>query len=349
MHFKKYVGTLGVLLCVVTVGRCAGAGPKAYLKKSDAWFRSDEGLRITSNILSYQVPDGAWPKNVDTTAKRFDGDRESLHGTFDNSATTDELRILARAFHATKDENDKRAFIAGVDLILKAQYPSGGWPQSYPPDHKYHRRITFNDNAMARLMEFIQEVTTSDRYQFVAEDKKKELRAAFDLGIKCILKCQIKVNGKLTAWCAQHDEIDYSPQPGRAFELASISGAESVRIVRLLMGLDHPGPEETAAIEGAVAWFRSAQLNGVKDVTQPDPASPKGKNLILVKDPSAPPLWARFYDIETNKPMFSDRDNIKKFDIKEIGYERRNGYRWYGIWPDKLLNEDYPRWKKAHG
>jgi len=29
-----------------------------------------------------------------------------------------------------------------------------------------------------------------------------------------ILKCQIRVNGKLTVWCAQHDEKDYRPRPG---------------------------------------------------------------------------------------------------------------------------------------
>ena len=35
----------------------------------------------------------------------------------------------------------------GLDLILKAQYPTGA-AAVYPPDEQYHRFITFNDDAM---------------------------------------------------------------------------------------------------------------------------------------------------------------------------------------------------------
>ena len=62
---------------------------------------------------------------------------------------------------------------------------------------------------------------------------------------------------KLTAWCAQHDEKDYRPRPGRSYELVSISGGESVGIVRLLMSLERPGAEEIQAVESAVAWFEA--------------------------------------------------------------------------------------------
>ena len=37
-------------------------------------------------------------------------------------------------------------------------------------------------------------------------------------------------------------------------------------------------------------------------------------------------MWARFYEIGTNRPIFSDRDGFAKHDLSEIGYERRNGY-----------------------
>ncbi len=45
--------------------------------------------------------------------------------------------------------------------------------------------------------------------------------------------------------------------------------------------------------------------------------------------PGGPPIWARFYEIETNRPFFCDRDGVKKYDVSEIGSERRNGYSWY--------------------
>ena len=60
----------------------------------------------------------------------------------------------------------------------------------------------------------------------------------------------------------------------------------------------------------------------------------------------AKPIWARYYEIGTNKPFFSDRDGVKKYTIAEIGYERRNGYAWYGDWPQQLLETDYPAWMK---
>ena len=66
---------------------------------------------------------------------------------------------------------------------------------------------------------------------------------------------------------------------------------------------------------------------------------------ISIKDPNAPPLWARFYEIGTNRPIFSDRDGVAKHDLSEIGYERRNGYAWLGTWPAPLLEKEYPAWK----
>jgi hypothetical protein len=32
--------------------------------------------------------------------------------------------------------------------------------------------------------------------------------------------------------------------------------------------------------------------------------------------------------------------------VKEIESERRNGYAWYGTWPEKLLKTEYPAWAK---
>src|SRR5690348_9911065 len=112
----------------------AAGGPARYLKQPEAWYRSEDGRQITANLLSYQAPEGGWPKNLDTTAEPYRGEAKDLHGTFDNGATTDELRYLARAFHSTGDARCREAFTKGLDHVLVAQYPTGGWPQSYPPD-----------------------------------------------------------------------------------------------------------------------------------------------------------------------------------------------------------------------
>jgi pectate lyase len=338
------------LLLATPAGVAGGAtGPHRYLDRSDEWFRGEEAARVAAHILSFQSDLGGWPKNVDTTAAPYTGERKDLRPTFDNDATTDELRFLARIYNATSGERYRKAIDRGLDYVLKAQYPTGGWPQFYPPPEKsYHRHITFNDNAMVRLLEFLREVHSSKGYAFVEADRRKVARQAFDRGVECILKCQIKVDGKLTAWCAQHDEEDYRPRPGRSYELASLSGAESVGIVRLLMSLEEPSPEVVRAVEAAVAWFESARVKGLRVAVVKDEKSPTGKNKVVVKDPDAPPLWARFYEINTNRPLFADRDGVARYDLAEIGYERRNGYAWLGNWPQRLLEKEYPAWKAKH-
>lgn len=325
----------------------AGDVTGKFLANPEPWFASPEAVKTASNILSYQSELGGWPKNTDTTSKPFQGNRSELKPTFDNHATTDELRFLARIFNSTHDKQYQHAFEMGVDYILKAQYPTGGWPQFYPPDKQYHRHITFNDDAMVRVMIFLRELYTSNSYVFLDTLRREAARAAFTRGLDCILKCQIRVNGKLTAWCAQHDEIDYSPRPARAFELVSLSGAESVGITRLLMSVEHPGQDVITAVESAVAWFRVAALKGIRVDEISDPKFPKGNDRQVVADPAAPLLWARFYEIGTNLPIFSDRDGVAKHELAEIGYERRNGYRWLYNWPQPLLNQEYPRWQES--
>lgn len=334
-------------LCWWLTPPVVAGGPKDYLKKPDAWFATPEATRVAENILTYQTELGGWPKNTDTTSQPFIGDIRQLRANFDNSATTDELRFLARLDAVKKTDVYRKAFLQGYDYILKAQYPNGGWPQyAPPPANAYPRYITFNDDAMTRLLEFLRETYTLPQYQFIDEARRARAKQAFNRGIDCILQCQIKVDGQLTAWCAQHDEKTFAPRPARSYELESISGGESVHIVQLLMSLDHPSPEVIQAVEGAVAWFQKVKLTGIRIDIVKDEKSPKGTNKIIVQDAGAPPLWARFYQIGTNRPMFVDRDGIIHWNLADIGYERRNGYSWLSGRAQKLLEKEYPAWKK---
>ncbi|MGB8226551.1 MAG: pectate lyase, partial [Sedimentisphaerales bacterium] len=254
-----------------------------YSKQPDKWYRSKEGIQIANNILSWQSPADDWPKNTSTTREPFTSDPNTIRGTFDNSATTEEIRFLARAFLATKDKRYKQAAIKAIDHILKAQYPTGGWPQYYPPDKKnYPRHITFNDNAMVRLMNLLRDVAASRDFTFLDSGRRKAAQKSFDRGIQCILKCQIIVNGKLTVWCAQHDELDYSPRPARTYELVSLSGLESAGILELLMSLDHPSPAVVRAIEAGAEWFESSRITGIRVIWA-------NRDRTVEKDPNAPP------------------------------------------------------------
>lgn len=344
-HFWKPVIALLVIAVLSICELARAASTAGHLKKPDEWFRSVEAKQIVANILAWQSAEGSWPKNVHTTAP-YTGGRDKLKGTFDNSATTDELRFLSRAIEASEDPKWMAAFERGLESILKAQYPNGGWPQFYPPPKdEYHRHITFNDDSMVRLMDFVREVATEKRYEFVAKEKRDASQRAFDRGIDCILKCQIKVNGKLTAWCAQHDEVDFSPRSARTYEMASLSGEESAGIAKLLMSTEKPSQEIVRAVDAAVAWFELAKIPGIKVLEVEDKDAPHAKDKVVVKDANAKPMWARFYEIGTNKSIFSGRDGVKKYSLAEIEHERRNGYAWLGYWPETLIVKDYPVWK----
>lgn len=342
-HHRMLAVLLAVTICTLPA---AADGIRDHLNRSDAWHRSTEGRRIAANVLSHQSTAGSWPKNTDTASQPYGGDGARIRGTFDNGATTPELTFLARAFRATNDDAYRRAFLLGFDHILEAQYPSGGWPQRHPAGDGYARHITFNDQTMVRLMRFVREVATAEAYRFVDEDRRDAAEQAFARGVECILKCQVRVDGKLTAWCAQHDAATFAPRPARSYELVSLSGSESVGIVRLLMSIEDPSQAIIQAVDAAVAWLEQVKLTGIRVDRKPDPAAPRGTNKVIVADPDAPPLWARFYEIGTNRPIYADRDGVVKRHLADIGYERRNGYAWLGTWAQELLQEEYPAWKR---
>ncbi|MBP8604527.1 MAG: pectate lyase [Phycisphaerae bacterium] len=333
-----FLKAAAVLLCLCGMGAQATVYWDRYAAKPDEWFGGPEARKIADNILTWQDAHGSWPKNLDTASKPFSGSRKDIEGTFDNQATTGEMRFLARAYKATQDLRYQEAFLKALDLIIQAQYPTGGWPQSYPPGKDYSRHITFNDGAMVRLMELLEDIASEPAYDFVDASRRQMCRQAFENGVQCILKCQIRVNGKLTVWCAQHDEMDYSPRPARTYELASLSGGESAEILRLLMELDNPSPAVIEAIQAGVQWYESSKIEGIRiALVNGQPTA--------VSDPQAKPMWARFYEIQTNRPFFCDRDGIPKYDYNQLGLERRKGYAWYGNWGEDVF-KNYQKWRQ---
>jgi PelA/Pel-15E family pectate lyase len=84
-------------------------------------------------------------------------------------------------------------------------------------------------------------------------------------------------------------------------------------------------------------------------VEKRDASLPNGFDRVVVEDASAGPLWARFYEIGANRPIFSGRDGVVKYSLAEIEHERRTGYGWYTSAPAALLEKDYPGWRKKWG
>ena len=322
-------------LCAILCGGVSG-GPVDLVGKSGVWFRSDEGIEAVENVLSWQSDHGSWPKNLDTSAKRFTGDRSKLQGTFDNAATTGEIRFLAKAFEETKNDRCRVAVLRGIDHILNAQYANGGWPQYFPPKG-YASHITFNDGSMERLLVLLRDVAESKDLRFVDAKRRAMAGHAVEKGIDCIVSCQVKVRGRRTVWCAQHDEKSLKPASARAYELATLSGSESAGLLCFLMSIERPSRDVVRAVRDGVAWFEDSAIHDIRVVKADGDRK-------VVPDRGAPDVWARFYEIETNRPIFCGRDGKKKYTLAEIERERRFGYAWYGNWGEKVAKA-HANWK----
>lgn len=344
------------------VGRAVGASVSTIsweqvLKQPDSWYVSAEAVRIAENVLRYQRHTGGWPKNTDMAVPQSATEQADLKrdqsledSTIDNGSTTTQMRLLARVYAGAREERFRVGFMQGLHYLLKAQYTNGGWPQYFPLRSDYSRHVTFNDDAMTNVMTLLRDVSSGAApFGFIDAPTRAESAEAVERGRLMILKAQITVAGVLTGWCQQHDAVTLAPVKARAYEHPSISGKETVTILRYLMAIDRPDAATRAAIEAGVAWLRKVTINGIRVAQVPMADAPKGYDVVMQPDPAAPALWARFYEIGTNRPIYSGRDSVIKYSLAEIELERRVGYSWVGPYATTLLATDYPAWQKRVG
>lgn len=331
---------LSILMALALLPAHAQRRYNAMRETKKEFFKTEQARLIGDQILDYQRVTGGWPKNIDMAKPMTHEERQQVlkdksrrdDSTTDNDATNMQMTYLARLYQATKSKKYREAFCQGVEYLLSGQYDNGGWPQFWPGMRGYQVHITFNDDAMVNTMEMLRDIYLQ-KAPFDGKLTDKALRQkaikAFNKGVECILKCQIVKDGKLTVWCQQHDRVTFEPRPARAFELSSYSSNESARIVAMLMEIPNPSEEIKRAIRGAMQWFDTYKLTGLKVVRKGEFGSPF-RTTELVKDPDATtPLWARYYDLEFCEPFVCDRDGVPRRHLWEIGTERRNGYSWY--------------------
>ena len=345
-----------------------GSAKSMPLDKPADWYASAEAKRIADNIVSYQTPAGGWGKNQDRTAPPrkagesyviiehlstgaipdivSDDSKWAFVGTIDNGATTTEMRFLARVHEAMPAEAGARyrtSFLKGLRYLLEAQFPNGGWPQIYPLQGGYHDALTYNDDAMADVVDLLMAAgSRQGDYAFVPQAVASEARKSVDKGVAVILASQIVINGKLTGWGQQHDPLTLAPVGARNFEPASLSSNESATLLRLLMKLPKPTAQVAAAVHDGVAWLQRVAIHDVEWTK----ASDLGGRRIVAR-PGAGPLWSRFYDLETMRPIFGDRDKTIHDDVNDLIVERRNGYSWYGTGPAAAIKA-YAKWAAAN-
>lgn len=347
----------------------AGSGTRGIaLDRANDWYASAEALRIADFIVSFQTPAGGWSKNLDMVQhRRVPGElfaqgnlskypsstdldlppdpNWNYVGTFDNGATTTQLRFLARVITVNRPaESDslRQSFFRGLDYILVSQYPNGGWPQVWPLQGSYHDAVTFNDSAMTAILDLLSDVCgRKPDFAFMPQSACDRAASSLKRGLACVLASQVVEEGLRTVWCQQYDALTLRPTAARNYEMPSLSSGESAGVMLFLMRLPTADSNIVAAVHAAAEWFRRTAIR--------DKAYRRtGEDgFRLVSAPGSGPLWSRYYELGSNRPIFGDRDRSIHDQVDEISRERRDGYAWYTDAPRGALKR-YEQWSKAN-
>ena len=334
------------------------------LDRDAAWYGGAEARAIADNVVSFQTPAGGWGKNQDRTgpvrapgqgytisigqvgahAAQDGADGWSFVGTMDNDATIHELAFLARVqeqLPGAEGDAYRQSFARGLDYLLAAEMPGGGWAQVWPLQGGYHDALTLNDNMLVGTAELLQQVGTgAGPYAFLPPERRAEAAAAASRAVELLLDLQVEVAGQPTIWAQQYGPFTRQPVPARNYEMIALAAGESAPVLKFLMQQDRADPRIVRAIEAGARWFAEHPVTGMawRRLSQTERR--------LVPEPGAEPLWARFYSIETGQPIFGDRDLSIHDDVNEISAERRRGYAWFNNSGAEVAR-DYAAWQAA--
>lgn len=258
---------------------------------SDAWADSHKPAHISSQCF-YPSPPQA---------------------DFDDSRTQGSILFLIELVRDGSDsERHKAALKKGLDLLLEAQYPSGGWPQYYPLVLKdgysilnnYRRNNHINDNSIADCMRVLLAAWQTFGGQ---EHLDALLRAAGWL-------LEVRVPG--AGWAQQYyddfikgPQKPNSPAPGRWFEPVAIATSETPGVLEILteVWLATGDDRYVEPFEEVAGWLRRVQLD-------------EG-------------TWARFYEIHTNRPLYCTPDSVITYSDENL----RPGYGWKGPYGNRAF------------
>jgi len=258
-----------------------------------------EAARATGRALAWgQRQQGGWNHRVDVSHLRPDStkpERASGSGTFDDNITQGALAFLMNLDSELDEDWLTESIELGLDFMLESQFENGAWPQWYPLTGGYHDYYTFNDNSIndcIRLMIQAHRIYGKEEY----------IESARRGGDFIILS---RIAAPQTGWAQQYSH-DMKPAWARKFEPLAVCTAVTSRNIRTLVDLYLYTKDEKylKPIPEAIEWLENAKL---------------GEN-----------LWARFYELETNTPIYGDRDGTVHYTLEEISEERRSGYSWQG-------------------
>lgn len=267
-----------------------------------------------------------WAYHADSAASAPDFKSRKNTTTFDDSNTQSALTFLMTFLDLATNlppeqlKPIRTALDFGLTRMIDAQYPVGAWPQRFTgtahdpakhpirpatiatnwprqwPHADYGGFYTLNDNTQSDCIR-----TMLAAYRHNTGDKRF-LDAAKKGGEFLILA---QLPEPQPAWSQQYN-YDMQPAWARAFEPPSVCAGESGGVIRTLGRLYLETGEEKflKPAPAFFAWLQRSQLSSNR--------------------------WARLYELQTNKPIYGDRDGVIHYTREEISAERQRGYAWQG-------------------
>ncbi|MGM0494064.1 MAG: pectate lyase [Armatimonadota bacterium] len=258
---------------------------------------------IADALAIIQTDTGGWPARARLSQPPGSGTRSDL----DDNRTQSTVRFFVDLVATGESERHREVMQRGLDFILEAQYPSGGWPQYYPApedQNNYQRYHTLNDASMPDNMRTL---LTAWRALGEQEYLDAVIRAADWL---------LEVRLPNAGWAQQYYDdfvsgplIPNHPAPARWFEPIALVSSESGSVIRILteVWLETGDDRYIAPFDEVADWFERSRLdNG---------------------------LWARFYELHTNRPLYCTPDRI----ITHSDENLRPGYAWQRNWGEDVF------------
>lgn len=314
---------------------------------------SSDVAKIADNFIAWQNPDGGWPKDIDWLAVLdVDSVRNTLDPDYKKSSLDDrntwpQIEYLSEAYLQSRKIKYKDAAEKGLHYILTTQTETGGWGST-------DAAITYNNEVMTGIMNLFIDIKYKKRiYSWIKEPLYKQICYSLNRAVSLTLRCQIMQEGVKTGWSSQHDKKTLEPIQGTLYEYPAVATNESCDVLVCLMRIKDPSEKIVEAVEHGVSWLEKSKITDMKLVKVKLPSSKVVNedypyDIVEKADPKALPLWARYYEIDTNKPFMYTRQGSKVYTLTEVNPEWRVGYTWYGTWPEKVL-AIYEKWEIIYG
>lgn len=256
----------------------------------------DAATTVGQAIVWAQKMSGGWSYTADMAGFQHGIDHTPENGpcTFDDDTTQAALRFLMHLDQVVHERWLSKSVKSGLNHMLFSQFSNGAWPQWYPLKGGYFDYYTFNDGVINTCIDVMLEAHK-------LYDNPRHLRSA-KLGGDFIILSQFR--HPQSGWAQQYSH-DMEPAWARDYEPPAVCSAVTAWNIKTLIALYQytDNYKYLRPIRAAISWTEYSKLNDE---------------------------WARFYEMETNLPIYGDIDRKIHYTLEEISEERRHGYRWHG-------------------